>query len=411
MAGNLFNRLFTYRPRPNRHPLEDFITEALAYLLNSSTKLAIAYIDIFYPTGGQRRITSVRTQERTTRGKFVDLIIRWQENGESYSLAVENKVWTKPWQELAESGETLNSQIEEYCLYQNLRNVSTGSDKHFTALVSPTPIKEFGKGQVRYCNYLGNIKWQDICHTLEEQIEHMSNDHQKTFTSELVLFIKENNMNGFNGFKIDQLATIKSNEKYNQNILRLTEAIRDKFRESLQQEPCQLQYDEVWGEIKYDHSYGIVLQNRGHYKMESPLIVFNGIATMPRGDSEWLPPLINNDDAIPDVECAVCMTFDKLSERQAFIEENDLEGNIDLRLAPYEQHFAQNDSLNEFWLTYTYRKSLLSFLNEKDQLESILTFLSAGVDELFGDNSVKMKGLIKAYNSLPASEGKCPVGP
>jgi hypothetical protein len=55
MPLNLFGALFNYRPRPDREPLEDFTTAALAYLLTHSEELREGYLDLLVGAGPARR--------------------------------------------------------------------------------------------------------------------------------------------------------------------------------------------------------------------------------------------------------------------------------------------------------------------------------------------------------------------
>ena len=107
-AGNLFSRLFSYTPREDRIPLEDYCTETLAWCLCQSEDLAQEFLAL---TGieelrGYRGPVAVATQEsfkdsededeeednQSSGGRF-DLVIR-PANSVDFVLVVESKVFS-----------------------------------------------------------------------------------------------------------------------------------------------------------------------------------------------------------------------------------------------------------------------------------------------------------------------------
>ncbi len=59
--SSLYGRLFTYRERPHRSPLEDFLTEALADLLNRMpTSEMVEFVSKFFLPGDDPLASAAR---------------------------------------------------------------------------------------------------------------------------------------------------------------------------------------------------------------------------------------------------------------------------------------------------------------------------------------------------------------
>ena len=98
---SLYHRLFTYRERPERSPLEDFLTEALADILNrlpeevarsfvgklfSDHSVVSDQLARLWPLGAEARWV---TQKGVSNGKIADLVL---EVARTPVLVIENKV-------------------------------------------------------------------------------------------------------------------------------------------------------------------------------------------------------------------------------------------------------------------------------------------------------------------------------
>src|SRR5947209_1502919 len=63
-GNSIFGRLFAFRGRPDRNPTEEFLTEALAYVLNMRVAQSSELIELLLrqpsKTNGTRAIESVR---------------------------------------------------------------------------------------------------------------------------------------------------------------------------------------------------------------------------------------------------------------------------------------------------------------------------------------------------------------
>lgn len=100
---NLFVRLFSYYPRPDHSPEENFLTEAFAYVLATDAGVQGPLIDVL--TGGAlhgARVDSVETQvlheDESFAGRCIpDAVILGEDaSGHAFELWLENK-WRAPW--------------------------------------------------------------------------------------------------------------------------------------------------------------------------------------------------------------------------------------------------------------------------------------------------------------------------
>ena len=97
-APNVFQRLLSYRPRPDRDSKENFLTEAFAYVLAQDPKVAAKIIEGF-TAGGVRvkRLVSITTQVRLADGRgLLDMKIEVLDQGDQpVQVWIENK-WDSP---------------------------------------------------------------------------------------------------------------------------------------------------------------------------------------------------------------------------------------------------------------------------------------------------------------------------
>jgi hypothetical protein len=115
-STNLFERLFSYAPRSKRNPLEDYCTEALAWLLIKSPKFSAAFLDLIREElgrgvknqlAGYRGDLDISTQvsytgndeaegddENSGSGRF-DLVLK-PKGSEGFIVVLESKVGLDP---------------------------------------------------------------------------------------------------------------------------------------------------------------------------------------------------------------------------------------------------------------------------------------------------------------------------
>ena len=89
---SLFDRLYRYRPSENRSPTEDFLTEALAGVLESSRLLRVGYASFLMQHHGTLRDVRVAAQ-RGSEGDRPDLILNVDDgSGRHHVIVLEHKV-------------------------------------------------------------------------------------------------------------------------------------------------------------------------------------------------------------------------------------------------------------------------------------------------------------------------------
>lgn len=396
MYNNIFASLFNYRPRPNRRPLEDFITEALAHLLNEDHQLAIAYLGIFLQSENTRTINQIRTQQPTSTGKRIDLVISWRENDRAWSLAVENKTWTSPWVDYDTSGEVYTSQIYEYCQYQASQDMGGKCARNFTALVSPYLIDGFDKVGVSPPNYLGNKTWRDVCQVLTKCHNSSNNKYSKKLAESLVAFIREKDMSGFDGFTVEQMASIRPHRQYHRNLMHLATSIKDRYEPILQRNNFRLKSFFGRGEKTAAYSWGIGLYDDQDYGKRSPLWIFFGVATQELADLEWYPPLLNNEESIPDVVCCVKFSFDSTKAREEFLDNHGPQSHDNDITDGFMEYFSDEPCT----FTYYRRRTLTSFVVSDDQISEIFRFIDDGITLIVSDdNPSPLYKMIMDYTS------------
>jgi hypothetical protein len=144
-GDNLFGALFTYCPRVDREPLEDFCTEGLAWCLRNSATLSQEFLRL----NGLKQwrhfdgAVTIDTQScfelaadngcgAEAAGR-VDLLIQPQV-GEAFVMLIESKV--VPGQNVFERG-----QLEKYRRYLNTAFAHIPSERRFLVTLTPTQQK------------------------------------------------------------------------------------------------------------------------------------------------------------------------------------------------------------------------------------------------------------------------------
>ena len=91
---NLFARLFKYRATEGRSPQEDFLTEALAGVLESSLPLRVEFMNWLVENDLDLERVRVETQKTAGSCGRLDLWLEaWERSGERHAIDCENKVW------------------------------------------------------------------------------------------------------------------------------------------------------------------------------------------------------------------------------------------------------------------------------------------------------------------------------
>lgn len=206
----LYHRLFTYRERENRSPLEDFLTEALADLLNrfpeSLARDAAAFllndrpeaVDALkrvWPDGAQARW---RTQGIIDGGRLVDLVM---EINARPVMVVENKI-RAGFQEhrlhpCTSGDRATQNQLATYGKWLSREaDVTWGGAIVLLTHWTPEPLGFINDAASYGSRYRTVVRWAELSRWLanESRSAEFSRADWAKLSSELVGFLKEQNM-------------------------------------------------------------------------------------------------------------------------------------------------------------------------------------------------------------------------
>jgi hypothetical protein len=179
---NIYERLFTYRERADRSPLEDFLTEALADLLNrfpesvargavelfiTDRSNALRHLARFWPNGAK---ATWATQRMIDGGKIIDLVM--EVDGKPL-LVIENKI-NAGFQIHQRKSDSEHDNAREHQLASYGRWLSRETPRDWGgALVllshwTPAPAN-FAICQQTYCSrYRNTVRWTDVSRWLTD---------------------------------------------------------------------------------------------------------------------------------------------------------------------------------------------------------------------------------------------------
>lgn len=378
--ANLFQSLFRYRPRLNRSPLEDYTTEIIGYLLNNDRKLLEQYLSLLLLRPIKVENYKIETQYTTKCGRGrIDLAIFWTESYRHYTLFVEHKAWSAPWQGENKNG-NIFTQIDSYCKYQETR----GSERNYVALVTVAPVPKFFKSENNFWCYLGNFTWRDIADLIQKHISSNKNVNMlNELGKEFINFLRSEKMAGFDDFNLDELSAISKFENFNtkrnsvaDSIQRLHSLSEEAFKKyNLKKYP-------VKGDRDMEGIYGVIYHNadtnncRGASE-ESKLWVLFGLYNVPEHD-KWYPISLYPKDLIPDVSCSVFLWFNTIDQKNEF--ENRL-SSLSIEDFSSEQH--ADGEVN--YIALMNRKSLIEFIPLENQEAALIEFIENGYNRISQD--------------------------
>jgi len=215
---SLYGRLFTYRERRHRTPLEDFLTEALCDILNPlpPAETAEFVANLFLPAAareiwphqfGEANDLRWETQEIIGSNGRPDLVLRC---GGQPLIVVENKIGAGIGQHQAAADGDKDTRDQLMAYGHWLRSQSAGRDwpgaivllTHFTS-----PPDRFGTDDTAY-----GVKWQHVCRWpavwrwLASNALRTTDNHAvaawQVLPAELVQFLREKDMTSETGRKI-----------------------------------------------------------------------------------------------------------------------------------------------------------------------------------------------------------------
>lgn len=386
MNKNLFSSLFRYKPC-NKRPLEDFITESLAFLLDNDHCLLKLILSRFLCRKlGELENVSIKTQYVLDVGR-IDMAIFWREYGDKYSLFIENKVWSEPWESSViddddEKKPCETNQISTYCKYQVARGRG-----NYVVLISNSTSEKYslpnflGSSDV----YLGNFFWRDIDNILyKHAIKCGENTFSYVYVNELSEFFRRQNMSGFRNFDVCELSSVSVYSSYKYKFKNLTCSIHNHFINLELTNKCLIK-------SKYsDEVLGVVIFHNGGKDTsksavdDASLWFMLGVCLL---DNDWfIKPIVSG---VPDVMCCVALWFKDANDRENFIDENNIQISIN------ETIQVTKDTLKDNALVFHTRKSLLCFMGEDDQENAILEFLKDAATEI--KNCTTINDMIDIY--------------
>ncbi|MDD2714968.1 MAG: hypothetical protein PHW04_03620 [Candidatus Wallbacteria bacterium] len=373
---NIFDSLFGYRPRPDRKPMEDFLTQAFAYVLGKNKAILNSYLQMIH---GKPQIQSedfeIITQQSLDTCR-IDLMIYWTHSGNRHCLFVEHKTGSSPWEDCNDQGDPIN-QIQHYCDVLKKQNSLAGDQKCHVALISPLLLKDYSRAAINRPEYLGNFTWGNLAGLLEK----FSSENE--IIAELLEFLRRQGMTSEN-FTLSELASIGMYITYLDKLNSLNLRISETFTGPLEAFAREkgLEYKMLWGELIYSFHYGVLLFS-GPDPNASPVWLICGISNRNKScvDDQGYPALMLKDQAIPDVECGVIVgevDFNKLNE---MLGKAELSGFEQIDGTKYK---------NPFYAILA-RKPLSDFLCSDHHDTGILEFLGKGIAQILAENSVFRK--------------------
>ena len=383
MDDNLFTCLFKYRETLDKTPLEDYFTEALAYLLRKDEDLAKHYLAFLLPDlmGSHECPISpidICTQYVVEKGHRIDMAIFWFYENNPYSLFVEHKIESFPWEQESSEG-IKETQIDAYCKYQELKNMDS-EKRNFVSLFSKVLVKGHSKDQKRFACYLGNYTWSDLVSLLVKDI---SSEGIALLRNELANFMRRNDMAGFENFRLSELSSIKPykdyKEKRNSLILHIIGYLKKNMELTLLKKSHDFKITEAWGEDTKHKRYGVFLHEGKNLDQSGVWIIF-GISEA-AGDQWTLEPTYSQE-LIPDVECAVYFWFESEKEMKKLMDDLNITEKSWIREENRDFELNTLRKKNYWLLTFIKKRSLLDFVGKDFQERDIINFLQDGLNEL-----------------------------
>ena len=206
---SLYGRLFTYRAREKRNPLEDFLSEALADLLNRLPS-DLAKV-VFTRLIGQsdlpaaieriwtlRTLVEWKTQQTILDRKVVDLVLYLSGNP---VLVIENKVaagFQQHAHSLVQGAPAIPvHQLATYCRWIG-NHAFDGWAGAVVLLTHSTPAPDgFVENRTLFeCEHRCVMRWSDLSRLFARFLDDQEDDQApwRTFAHEFVSFLKEQNM-------------------------------------------------------------------------------------------------------------------------------------------------------------------------------------------------------------------------
>jgi hypothetical protein len=261
---SLYQRLFTYRERHDRSPLEDFLSEALADLLNRLPDAiardavaqllrrrpdAVADLERLWPQGVAGRWV---TQRVIDDGRRIDLLF---EVAGTPLLLVENKIGAGFQQHRVEDPDGRKSQHQLATYGRWLQHATTPDWGGALVLLThwtPAPIDFVASKAVYGCRFRSVLRWADVSRWLSSVVRHnaMKDAAWAQLAAELVAFLKDQSMDSEIATSHDLAALqvyVASADRVRNSIEAVWEGARATWRPICQQTEYPLSISTAYG--------------------------------------------------------------------------------------------------------------------------------------------------------------------
>ncbi len=376
MKPNLFDSLFSYRPRSDRNPLEDYFTELVGFLFSFDGGLTSEWIKEIWNEVMNPKDPRIITQYSLGDYGRADLALFWTDHGINKSLLIEHKIGSPiGWRGRDELGE-VRTQVDNYLSYQRER----GDPKnHKVAICKVSPLTEY-KSSSPY--FLGGFTWGQLYKILNRIVQSRS-ESDDGLTTKLFLyeqtseFMRRHKM-VFENFTVQDLASIDSYNSFEAKLIKLSGIVVNRFKESTEKVTKILGYPKDATKGLAEH-YGLILHNKKNCSLSS-IWVHIGFLTCSE-DEGWYPPIILKRQGIPDAQVMLGLWPNNIEKtKQTY-------GNIVDDLNKYLNKTSTTDIKFEMiesnkFLCFSFRRPISDFLRYQDQESEIINFLETGYNAL-----------------------------
>jgi len=200
---DLLFRLGKYAPTANVDPVENFLTEAFAFVLQQFAEVRAPFLREFCGVGDGFRECAVETQRGLPNGSIIDIVLR----RDDLILYVENKVWSDLNVYVSEGGLFVN-QVEHYVASVPLSKTVPVMFK----LITSRPVyglRKQTRGRLVFDPIHDHIRWAQVYKML--LAKRASCQEPARFCVEALLtFLEEHDMAPFEGIgkNINEMALI-----------------------------------------------------------------------------------------------------------------------------------------------------------------------------------------------------------
>ena len=228
MKLNLFDSLFTYCPRPDRNPLEDYFTELIGFLFSFDEGLTSEWINEIWEEVTELKDPSIITQYSLGDYGRADLALFWTDHGIKKSLLIEHKIGSPiGWRGRDELGE-VKTQVHNYLDYQKERGVPKN---HKVAICKVSPLSEYKSSSPFF---LGEFTWGQLYKILNRFVRARSESDDgstiKLFLYEQISEFMRRHKMVFENFTVQDLASIGSYNSFEAKLIQLSGIVVNRFK-------------------------------------------------------------------------------------------------------------------------------------------------------------------------------------